>query len=330
MKGMSSLFKNKDRDNKKIKEEIMDANINNFDNKFSNMQDYEKYEMKVINQMSFVGILGNVLLTVFKLISGIVAHSNAMVSDALHSLSDVFATFVAYIGVKMSKKDADKNHPYGHDRLESIASIILAVILIATGLGIGIGAFEKITNYRSISIEIPGRLALIAAVVSILAKEAMFWYTRHYAIKLNSPAFMADAWHHRSDAISSVGALIGILFSRMGYPIFDPIASLLISLLILKVGVDIFKDGLDKMVDKRCSDEVEDEIRRVVSAIDGVIKIDILKTREFGAKMYVDIEISSDANLILYESHKIAENVHRTVEAEFKNCKQCMVHVNPA
>ena len=286
-------------------------------------------ENRIIKKMSIVGVLGNILLTVFKLIAGIVSNSDAMISDAVHSLSDVFATAVAYIGVRISKKKEDKKHPYGHDRFESMASIILSLILLATGMALGYSAIEKIMNFNNSKVVEPGMLALIAAVVSIISKEMMFWYTRFYAKKINSPAFMADAWHHRSDAISSIGALIGILFSRLGYPIFDPIASVLISLMILKVGVDIFKDGMDKMVDKRCSDEIEDEIRNLVMSIDGVIKIDDLRTREFGSKMYVDIEISSDGNLNLYQSHQIAEEVHYEVEDKFKNCKHCMVHINP-
>ena len=172
-------------------------------------------ENKMINKVSTVGIFGNIVLTVFKLFAGIFAHSGAMVSDAMHSLSDVFTTLVAFVGVKVAKKKPDKNHPYGHDRLESIASILLALILIGTGVAIGISGVNKILNRNTIAIEIPGVIALVAAVVSIVSKEAMFWYTRYYAKKLNSQAFMADAWHHRSDAISSVGSLIGIGFARM-------------------------------------------------------------------------------------------------------------------
>lgn len=286
-------------------------------------------ESKMINKLSSVGIFGNIALTVFKLIAGIFGHSGAMISDAIHSLSDVFATVVAFIGVKMSKKEPDKEHPYGHDRLESIASIFLALILVGTGIGIGVSGIEKILDMNKVAIEVPGMIALLAAVVSIVVKEAMFWYTRHFAKLLNSPAFMADAWHHRSDAISSVGALIGILFARMGYPIFDPIASILIALLILKVGYDIFKDGFNKMIDKSCSDEVEEEIRNIVLAQDGVIGIDGLRTREFGAKMFVDLEIIADGNLTLKASHDIAQKVHDEVEKAFPDCKHCMVHMNP-
>lgn len=291
----------------------------------------EMSERKIINQISTVGVFGNIALTVFKLLAGIFAHSNAMISDAIHSLSDVFATAIAYIGVRMSKKDADKDHPYGHDRLESIASIMLSLILIATGLGIGFKGLESIlANLDGVKTVVPGKMALVAAVISILAKEAMFWYTRHYAKVLNSQAFMADAWHHRSDAISSVGSLIGIAFSRMGFPIFDPIASVLIALLILKVGFEIFKGGFEKMVDKSCSEEVEEEIEKIALSHEGVVKVDLIKTREFGAKMYVDLELQIDGNLPLKEAHAISQKVHDHVERKFPDCKHCMIHLNPA
>lgn len=289
----------------------------------------KREENSMINKMTAASIFGNVVLTVFKFFVGILAHSGAMVSDSIHSLSDVFTTIVAYVGVKMSKKDPDHEHPYGHDRIESIASILLALILVVVGIGIGYSGIEKIINSGNTKLEIPGVMAVLAAIVSILTKEAMFWYTRYYAKKLNSQAFLADAWHHRSDAISSVGALIGIVFARMGYPIFDPIASVIICLLIIKVGYDIFKDGLDKIMDKRCSEEVEEKIRRVVTSVSGVENLDVIRTREFGSKMFVDIEISVDETLSLREAHSISEKVHDDVEKEFKDCKHCMVHVNP-
>ena len=162
----------------------------------------------MINHLSTVGILGNVILTAFKLLAGIIGHSGAMISDAVHSLSDVFATFIAFLGVKLSKKSADSEHPYGHDRLECVASMVLAAILLATGIGIGMSGVKTIIAGDYSHLQAPGTIALVAAIVSILTKEGMFWYTRHYAKILDSAAFMADAWHHRSDAFSSVGSRI--------------------------------------------------------------------------------------------------------------------------
>ena len=181
---------------------------------------------KIANRVSFITIIQNLLLSIFKLLAGLIAHSNAMISDAIHSASDVFSTIIVIIGVKISSRDSDKEHPYGHERMECVAAILLAIVLFMTGLGIGASALQDILRGDYESLEVPGVLALIAAIVSIIAKESMYWYTRRYAKKIDSSALMADAWHHRSDAFSSIGALIGIAGSRMGYPIMDSVASL--------------------------------------------------------------------------------------------------------
>ena len=284
----------------------------------------EKIAMKV----SIISIIANVVLAAFKLVAGILAHSSAMLSDAIHSASDVFSTFVVMIGIKIASKEPDEEHPYGHERMECVAAIILATILCITGLGIGKNALEFITGNSS-EVSVPGMLALVAAIVSIIVKEAMFWYTRHYAKKIDSGALMADAWHHRSDALSSIGAFIGIIFARMGYVMMDSIACLVICVFIVKAAYDIFKDAVDKMVDKSCSIEVEDEIRAIVMAEDGVRGIDSLSTRLFGNKMYVDLEIRADGEKTLNETHEIAEAVHDSIEARFEKVKHIMVHVNP-
>ena len=284
----------------------------------------EKIAMKV----SIISIIANVVLAAFKLVAGILAHSSAMLSDAIHSASDVFSTFVVMIGIKIASKEPDEEHPYGHERMECVAAIILATILCITGLGIGKNALEFITGNSS-EVSVPGMLALIAAIVSIIVKEAMFWNTRHYAKMIDSGALMADAWHHRSDALSSIGAFIGIIFARMGYVMMDSIACLVICVFIVKAAYDIFKDAIDKMVDKSCSLEVEAEIRTIVMSVDGVKGIDSLSTRLFGNKMYVDIEIRADGEKTLNETHEIAEAVHDSIEAQFEKVKHIMVHVNP-
>ena len=287
-------------------------------------ENMEKTAMKV----SIISIIANVVLAAFKLVAGILAHSSAMLSDAIHSASDVFSTFVVMIGIKIASKEPDEEHPYGHERMECVAAIILATILCITGLGIGKNALSNITG-NSGEMAVPGMLALIAAIVSIIVKEAMFWYTRHYAKKIDSGALMADAWHHRSDALSSIGAFIGIIFARMGYVMMDSIACLVICVFIVKAAYDIFKDAIDKMVDKSCSLEVEAEIRTIVMSVDGVKGIDSLSTRLFGNKMYVDIEIRADGEKTLNETHEIAEAVHDSIEAQFEKVKHIMVHVNP-
>ena len=289
-------------------------------------EDFESTAVKV----SMVSIIGNAVLSAFKLLAGILANSGAMISDAVHSASDVFSSIIVIVGVKISAKASDRNHPYGHERFECVAAVVLSVILFMTGLLIGCSAVEKITAYSIQEIGVPGMLALIAAVISIAAKEAMFRYTRFYAKRLDSGALMADAWHHRSDALSSIGALVGIAGARMGHPILDPIASLVICAFIIKASYDIFKDAMDKMVDHSCDEKTEQALVDCALTQPGVLGVDLIQTRIFGNKIYVDIEIRADGKISLAESHDIAEKVHSAIESKFSKVKHIMVHVNPA
>lgn len=286
-----------------------------------------KEHTDIAMRISVVSIVGNIVLAILKLLAGIIAHSGAMISDAVHSASDVFSTFVVIGGVKMAGKAEDSDHPYGHDRLESVAAIILAVALAITGAGIGYTGIKNIINANELAM--PGALALIAAIVSIIVKEAMYWYTRNGAKKINSDALMADAWHHRSDALSSIGSFIGIGGAMLGYPILDPLASVIICVFILKVAIDIFKEAINKMVDKSCDEEVEALMREMVLSHEDIISLDLIRTRMFGSKVYVDIEFSADGNMTLYEAHAIAEHIHEEMEEKFPDVKHCMVHVNP-
>lgn len=289
----------------------------------------DKNFLKQATRVSVVSIVGNMILSFLKLLAGIIASSGAMISDAVHSASDVFSSIIVIIGVRISAKESDKEHPYGHERLECVAAIVLATVLAITGLGIGYFAVQKIRGGNYEELVIPGKLALIAAAVSIVVKEAMFWYTRWYAKRLDSPAIMADAWHHRSDALSSIGALIGIGGAMLGYPVMEPIASLVICIFICKAAFDIFKDAIDKMVDKSCDEAFENEIKELVLNQEGVLGIDLLQTRMFGNKIYVDIEISADGEKSLKETHDIAERVHNVLEDTYPKIKHIMVHVNP-
>lgn len=289
------------------------------------MENFQKTAVRV----SYVSIVGNLILSIFKLFAGITAHSGAMVSDAVHSASDVFSSFIVIIGVRISARSEDKEHPYGHERLECVSAVVLAVVLFVMGLFIGADALKNITsgNYRTS--EVPEVLAMVSAGVSIVAKEMMFWYTKFYAEKFRSDSLMADAWHHRSDALSSVGAFIGIAGTRMGYPILEPLASLLICVFIVKASVEIFREAVDKMIDHSCDENTENLIRDCVMKQSGVQNIDLLRTRIFGNRIYADIEISADGRISLNDAHSIAENVHSAVEMQFPEIKHIMVHVNP-
>ena len=290
---------------------------------------WELDENAVIKQLSVVGILGNIVLTAFKLFAGICGNSAAMVSDAIHSLSDVFATLIAFLGVKFSKATADEKHPYGHERIESMASLLLGLILVVTGLGIGkIGVENVLGGYAAV--QAPKTIALIAAVVSVAAKEGMYWYTRHYAIVLDSSVFMADAWHHRSDAFSSVGSLIGIGGAMLGFPVLDSVAAVVICVFIMKVAYDILKDAVEKMMDTSCGAEYERQLSEFILGQNDVEGIDVLRTRMFGNRVFVDLEIAVDGSKSLYDAHAVSDWVHSAVEREFTEIKHIMIHVNPA
>ncbi len=289
------------------------------------MNNFEKTTLRV----SVITIIVNIILSLFKAFAGIVAHSGAMISDAVHSASDVLSTLIVIAGAKASGKTSDKEHPYGHERMECIASILLAVILFITGFSVGYDALREIIRGTYKTASVPGMLALFAAVVSVAVKEWMFHYTKSAAKKIDSTALMADAWHHRSDSLSSVGALLGIGLSILGFPVADSVASIIICILILKVSIDIFCEASARMIDTSADLETVKKLKESVLSVDGVIEIDVLNTRLFGAKMYVDVEFSADANLTLLQAHTIAEAVHDKLENEFPRIKHCMVHVNP-
>ena len=287
-----------------------------------------KQHEKIAVNVSTVTIVINLALAGFKFLAGFLAHSGAMVSDAVHSASDVLATFIVILGVKLAGRDADRDHPYGHERLECVAALILGVILAATGLGIGWSGIRKITGGEALVV--PGTLALIAAIVSIVVKEAMFWYTWLAAKKIDSSALKAEAWHHRSDALSSVGSFAGILGARLGFPALDPVASVVICLFILKAAWDIMADALGKMTDHACPPAMVQEMADSILSQPGVLGLDTLNTRLFGDRVYVDVEIQADGDLPLKVTHATAQAVHDTLEQTFPQVKHCMVHVNPA
>lgn len=289
-----------------------------------------KEKKDIAMHVSNTTIVVNMILSVGKLVAGVFAQSSAMISDAIHSASDVFSTGIVMIGIHISSKDSDKEHQYGHERFECVASIILATILALVGLAIGYQGMVKIIGgMHGEELVIPGKMALFAAVISIVVKEGMYWYTRNAAKSIKSGALMADAWHHRSDALSSIGSLLGIGAAILGFPIFDSVASVAICLCIFKVSYDIYKDAISKMLDTSCGNETNEKMHAVILEQDGVKGVDLLKTRWFGSRIYVDVEISAKASLTLEDAHAIAERVHNKIEEEFEDVKHCMVHVNP-
>lgn len=277
-------------------------------------------------RISKITIIVNIILSAIKLFAGIIGRSGAMIADSMHSLSDVLSTIAVMLGLKLAKQPADESHPYGHEKMEPIMAKILASILLITALLIGYNGIKSIINGSTI---IPGKIAMYAAILSIIVKEWMYRYTLKGAKKIDSSALMADAWHHRSDAFSSIGTLIGIFGARMGFPILDPIASLIICILITKVAIDIYMQAIDQLIDHCADKNTIINIKNNIENINGVISIDELKTRVSANRLYVDVEICVNSNLSVCEGHEIAESVHNTIENLDTRIKHCMVHVNP-
>ena len=290
----------------------------------------KKSNEQIAMQAGRNSIIVNILLSAFKLFAGIFAQSAAMISDAVHSITDLIGTIIAIIGIKLANKKPDKEHPYGHERFENVAALALAALISVVGVGIGWSGLQTILSGDYQGLAIPGVLALVAAVVSIGVKETVFWYVRAAAKKIDSSALMADAWHSRADGLSSIGSFVGILGARMGFPILDSAAALVICAFILKTAISIALDAIKKMTDSACDDDTVDEMRKIILSQDEVAGIDLLRTRIFGNKIFVDVEISVNSSLSFTEAHNISHRVHDAVEAKFSQVKHCKVHANPA
>ncbi len=287
--------------------------------------------IKIINKVAIVTIVVNLILAIGKFLAGIFGKSTAMISDAVHSSSDVLSTLIVLVGARIAVKNEDKDHNYGHDKFESIASIMLAMLLFATALGLGytgikdiISASKGDDNYVK-----PTLLALIAAIVSIVVKEGMYWYTIFYAKKLDSQALKADAWHHRSDAFSSIAGFVGILGAMLGVYVLEGIATVLIALLIVKVSYDIVKVVIRQLTDHAAPEELVSKIYKTINEDGDVKNIDLLKTRISGSIIYVEAEIAVDSALNIIEAHAIAQRVHDKIEETFEEVKHIVIHVNP-
>lgn len=284
----------------------------------------ENYKLGV--KTSWVTIIINIVLAGIKVISGVVGNSSAMIADGVHTLSDVLTTFVVLLGLRISSKEADDEHPYGHEKYESVFAKLLSILLLLTGVFIG---YEAIKILISGQIVKPKPIALFAAFLSIVVKEGMYWYTIKVAKKIKSISMEADAWHHRSDAFSSIGTFAGVLGAQLGFSALDPIAGIIVSLFVIKVGVDLYIKSVKELVDEAASNEIIRAIEKNTMATKGVMDIKSLKTRVFGNRIYVDIEILVDAHISVKEGHDIAEKVHDNLEMEVADIKHCMVHIEP-
>ena len=268
----------------------------------------------------------NFLLGSVKLAAGLWGRSSAMVADAAHSYSDCASTVAVIAGLKMASKSADDDHPYGHEKYELIFANILSILLGLTAVKIGYDALMVIAHG---SYQVPGLAPLLAAVFSVAVKEVMYRLTLRKAKKIGSVAMEADAWHHRSDALSSVGAFVGILGARLGLPVLDPVTGLLVSILVLKVAIDLYRKSVSGLVDSSTDAETVARIRQLLADIDGIEEVSGLKTRVFGASAYADVTIKVDGTMTVEEGHDIATLAHNKIEANLPKIKHIMVHIEP-
>ena len=279
------------------------------------------------DKVTIQSILWNIFLTIIKIFAGIFGKSSAMISDGLHSASDIISSVGVLIGNKIAKTPNDKEHNYGHEKAETLVSFLLSILLIIVSLKIGWGALQTLFNLDSV--QVPTALPLIVSIISIGIKEYQYRITIRIANRINSPSLKADAWHHRSDALSSIAAFIGIGGAMLGFKALDPIASIVVALFVAKVGFDILKDSTNELMDYSIDDEQEEQIRKIAEKIDGVINLGELRTRKHGAMAYVDLTICVNKDLTVLEGHELAHKIEKYIINEMKFVKGITVHVEP-
>jgi cation diffusion facilitator family transporter len=274
-----------------------------------------------------IGLWVNILLTAVKFAAGILGHSKAMVADSLHSASDVLATGIVFVGLRLSRKPADDKHPYGHGNADTIASFLVALILLLTGLYLGYSAVHVLVHKHLVK---PGSMALYAAIASIIVKEALFQYTIRVGRRANSPAIIANAWDHRADAYSSVAALIGIFAARRGILILDPIAGFVIAIMIFRIALHLIHSSVDIIMDESPDAATIQGISKIISDVGGVVKVRDVRVHQRGPDRTADVKIEVDGQITVNDGHAIASEVKAVLTQSDLRIVDAMVHVNPA
>lgn len=289
---------------------------------------------KEIYKVTLIGSIVNVVLVVLKFIAGIVGRSSAMVADAVHSLSDLVSDAVILIFVKTASKPIDRSHRYGYGKFETLASLIVGCILVAVGIGILVeGVKDCIAFFEGERGERPRMIALIIAVLSIILKEWIYRYTVKEGKKVDSPVLIANAWHHRSDAFSSIATLIGVagsMFLGENGLIFDPVAAILVSLYICKSGYDVIKPSLDELLEQSLPPETEKEIRQILKSTEGIEGIHNVKTRKVGNRIAIETHAVMDGKLSLEEAHRIATEAEKKIKKRFGSKTHIGIHMEPS
>jgi cation diffusion facilitator family transporter len=288
---------------------------------------------KEIYKITMVGGAVNVVLLLFKFVAGIVGHSAAMIADAVHSLSDFVTDIIVLVFVRISGKPTDKSHEYGHGKYETLATTLIGLALLIVAVGIVYSALTKIIAWaQGEPLKAPGMLALWAALLSIILKEAVFHYSMVQARKLNSQAVEANAWHHRSDALSSIGTAIGIggaIFLGERWTVLDPMAGIIVGLFIIKVAIDLLRNGIGDLMEHSLPDEVESEILQLAGSIPGVTKPHDLHTRRIGNHYAIELHILMDDDISLREAHNKSEEVENILREHYGKETHISVHVEP-
>ena len=286
-----------------------------------------------IYKVTLAGGAVNVVLLLFKFIAGILGHSAAMVADAVHSLSDFVTDVIVLVFVRISNKPKDKSHDYGHGKYETLAMTLIGVALLAVAIGIVYGGVTKIILWANgTQLEAPGLLALWAALLSVVLKEAIYRYSMVKARQLKSQAVEANAWHHRSDALSSIGTSVGIggaIFLGQRWTVLDPLASVIVGVFIVKVSIDLLRDGIGDLMEQSLPDEVEQEMLRLVAALPGVIEPHDLRTRRLGNHYAIELHILMDGDITLREAHDKATEVETLLREHYGADTHIAVHVEP-
>ena len=288
---------------------------------------------KEIYKVTLVGSAGNVALLTFKFIAGILGHSSAMIADAVHSLSDFITDVIVLIFVKISSKPQDASHDYGHGKFETIASFVIGLALVAAATGIIVSGSLKLVDWAGgAQLEAPGKLALWAALFSILVKEVLFRYTAHKGKTLDSQAVVANAWHHRSDALSSLGTTIGIagaIFLGDRWTVLDPLASVVVGVILVKVAVGLLKTSISELTECSLPEDVEKEIEDIIKSTEGVTEPHNLRTRHIGNRNAIEVHVRMDGNLSLHEAHERTVAIERQLKDRFGDNTHITIHMEP-
>ncbi len=288
---------------------------------------------KKIYRITFIGSIVNFMLLAFKFVAGVLGHSSAMIADAVHSLSDFITDVIVIVFVKIAGKPVDDDHAYGHGKYETLASVIVGIILGIVGVGLAWNGIEKtIGFFKGEPIESPTYLALAAAVISIVAKESLYRYTVSAGKDLNSPALVDNAWHHRSDALTSVATLIGIggaLLLGPHWSVLDPLAAVVVSGFIVKAAFSLMKPGIDELLEKSLPEDQIAEIASIIGSVPGVIAFHRLRTRRIGANIAIDTHVKMDGGISLRNAHEIASEIERLLKKKYGAATYIGIHMEP-